>query len=148
MAAPNSGLAGLEKLARQLGDTKDKRGWPRLFPPGLHLHQGLTGLAKSADGSGTGALRELYAGFLDEAATILDRPALREVATSYRSLAEAWRSVARTAQPGGIAGWQRDQAYPLDEAAAHRLLAELGEQVGAILEQERAAAGALEAAVK
>src|SRR5688572_2393806 len=76
MAAPNSGLAGLEKLAGHLADPKDKRGWPKLFPPGLKLQKGLTGLQRAAEANGTGALRALYADFLDEAAALLERPAV------------------------------------------------------------------------
>ncbi|HET7770045.1 MAG TPA: DUF4872 domain-containing protein [Chloroflexota bacterium] len=138
MAAPNSGLAGLEKLARQLSDAKDKRGWPKLFPPGPKLQKGLSGLDRSADGLGTGALRGLYADFLEEAAALLDRPALREVAATYRQLAEAWRALARAAAAEA----------PQDEPASHRLLQELGQRVSAILEQERAAVAALEGALR
>ena len=148
MAAPNSGLAGLEKLARHLADAKDKRGWPKLFPPGLRLQKGLMGLARAAEADGTGALRGLYADFLDEAAALLDRPALGTVASSYRALADSWRALASSALPSGVAAWSEGKAFPLDERATLTLLGELSAQVGALLEQERAAVAALEAAAR
>ena len=146
MAAANSGLAGLEKLARHLSDTKDKRGWPKLFPPGLKLQKGLSGLQRAADASGTGALRGLYADFLDEASALLERPALREVAMAYRAVAAAWSALAGAALPAGVGGWRDGEAFPLDQQGALTLLSELSGRVGEILEQERAAVRALEEA--
>ena len=143
MAAPNSGLAGLEKLAGHLADLKDKRGWPKLFPPGLKLQKGLTGLQRAADAHGTGALRGLYADFLDEAAALLQRPALREVATTYRAVAAAWSELAGVALPADVRAWQDGEPFPLHDTAAFALLSELSARTTAILEQERAAVGAL-----
>jgi len=100
MAASNSGLAGLEKFARLLSDPKDKRGWPSQFPAGLPLYKGLTGIFRAieVDGAG-GALRPLYAQFLDEAASLLDKPALQAVADRYRTIGKAWTSLAEAALP-------------------------------------------------
>jgi uncharacterized protein DUF4872 len=148
MAAPNSGLAGLEKLARHLADTKDKRGWPKLFPPGLKLQKGLAGLQRAADANGTGALRGLYADFLDEAAALLARPALQQVATTYRAIAASWAALAGVALPADGRAWRAGEPFPLDDKGAYALLSELSDRTMTILEQERAAAAALEVAAR
>src|SRR5690606_33001441 len=52
--------------------------------------------------TGGGGLRGLYADFLDEAAAIVNRPALREVAAEYRSLAARWSALANSALPDNV----------------------------------------------
>jgi len=58
------------------------------------------------DGVGAwgGHLRDLYADGLEEAAVILDRPALREAAGSWRASADLWQELADAAVPSGIEG--------------------------------------------
>lgn len=103
MVAPNSGLTGLEKLGRLLSDTKDKRGWAALFPAGLPLYVGLTGIFRHVELLGRGgALRPLFADFLEQASVLLDRPTLVSVATSYRSLGQAWSALAAAALPDTV----------------------------------------------
>jgi hypothetical protein len=101
MAASNSGLAGFRKWADLLTDARDRRGWPTLFPPGRALYLGLVAVARAV-ALGGGALRPLYAAFLDEASDILSAPALRELGTAYRSLGQEWTDFAEAALPEGV----------------------------------------------
>jgi hypothetical protein len=70
-------------------------------------------------GSGGGNLRGLYAAFLDEAAGLLDAPALGRAAAAYREAAARWHEVAEIALPA-----DRDPF-----AEARRLTDELQAQV-------------------
>src|SRR5690606_21149568 len=54
-------------------------------------------------GHGGDGLRGLYADFLDEAAPVVDKPALRDVAATYRALAAQWVDLAESALPDSFA---------------------------------------------
>jgi hypothetical protein len=54
-----------------------------------------------------GHLRTLYAGFLDEAATLLAAPDLRECAGLFREAAAGWDAVAEAALPAGVPEFAR-----------------------------------------
>jgi len=93
-----------KKWARTMTDRKNPKGWPVLFAN----RRGLYGLLQpvfegiALDGTGGDGLRSLYAAFLDEAAPIVGRPALAEVATRYRELAAEWVALAAAALPGDV----------------------------------------------
>jgi len=75
-------------------------------------------------GAAPDAERGLYADFLDEAAALLDKPALKEVAGQFRQSARAWHALADLTLPDDVA--------PLAEAKAlhlkrHKLFVEKGE---------------------
>ena len=97
-------LPALRKWARMMTDRKNPKAWPVLFanPRGLYglLQSVYEGIA--LDGTGGDGLRSLYAAFLDEAAPIVGRPALAEVATRYRELAAEWVALAAAALPGDV----------------------------------------------
>jgi hypothetical protein len=96
-AITNFGLPGLQKWADRLPDRKEKQGWPRLFlPAGDDLFGALTWAYNYIEHFGTGGQgsRGLYAGFLDEAAAILDEPALAAAAAEYRLCATLWSDLA------------------------------------------------------
>jgi hypothetical protein len=97
-------LPALKKWARMMTDRKNPKGWPMLFvdPRGLYglLQSVFEGIA--LDGTGGDGLRSLYAAFLDEAAPIVGRPALAEVAMRYRDLAADWVALAEAALPGSV----------------------------------------------
>ena len=100
----NFGLRGMEKWATVLTSTKEKKSWAKIFPPGANLFDSLYSIfcQISARDSGGCADRLLYADFLVEAADVLNRPALRDVADQYRGLEQMWRSVAENHLPGDI----------------------------------------------
>ena len=110
--AENFGLAALRKWANLLVDGKDKRGWPKLFPPGPRLAQALSAafehiaLGGAFAATNPGAARPLYADFIDEAAALLNRPALREVAAQFRSSGQRWDELAATLLPDTIPALQ------------------------------------------
>ena len=53
-------------------------------------------------GGDGGHVRDLYAQFLDDAAVLLDNPALREPAEAFRGAGRAWQIVADTALPDDV----------------------------------------------
>lgn len=90
--APMKGKFGLDAFRRwadALVDTKDRNAWPKKFAPGSWMYSGLTSIVKFIDLYYTGGCgaRGVYADFLDEAADVLRKPALKGVAQQYRAAA-------------------------------------------------------------
>jgi hypothetical protein len=114
-------LPAWRKWARMVIDTKHKKGWANAFAD----QQGLFGVLLTvyesieSSGFGGGSLRGLYAGFLDTAADLIDRPALRQVSAVYRDLDKQWVELAERIAPS-------DQE-PFDRA--RELIDSLHEQV-------------------
>jgi hypothetical protein len=90
----NIGLAGLRKWAEMVPK------WPAQFK-GLHLFECLFNVFLYIEVSGTGgsAFRAMYVRFLDEAAPILGKPALKGVAEMFHESAALWTEIARAALP-------------------------------------------------
>jgi hypothetical protein len=88
----NFGIPGIRKWARLLTDPRDKKGWAKLCPDQQSLHEALDSVVRGLSGPGTsgGAARRLYGAFLDEAAELLDEPALATTAGAYRDLSDRW----------------------------------------------------------
>jgi len=99
----NFGLQALEKWAGLLTDSKDKRGWPRFFPAGPRLFDTLLVAYEQIEHRGEGgALRPLYANYLEEAASWLQQPSLVEVAEKFRASAERWRELSAALLPDDV----------------------------------------------
>lgn len=101
----NFGLNALQKWVRLLLDDGHERGWAAFFAPGAALYHALVNCFEAIelrDACGS-ASRPLYADFLDEAALILDRPALREVGGAFRAAGTLWRKLADCLLPDWIA---------------------------------------------
>jgi hypothetical protein len=92
-------LPVIRKWARMMTDSRNAKGWPVVFADGSGLVPALASVYENIDCFNTsrGALRLLYADFLDEAASILNTPGLREVGTAYRALAGSWSALAASA---------------------------------------------------
>ena len=110
-AKDNWGLAALQKWAAMLTNTRNKQSWARFFPRGAGLYSALIG-HKGQPGAfewictwqaADGAERGLYADFLDEAALILGKPALNDVAQTFRKSADAWCALANALLPDDCA---------------------------------------------
>lgn len=103
-SANNFGLKGLERWAGLINDRKAKKGWPQVFSAPEHLYEALKALyiAIEQNGTGGGASRNLYADFLEEAAPLLERPALDDAAAAFRAAAERWSALADAALPESI----------------------------------------------
>jgi Butirosin biosynthesis protein H, N-terminal/Domain of unknown function (DUF4872) len=95
-------LPAFRKWARLLADTRNAKAWPRVFADRGSLFDACLSVYENlepAAGSDGGNLRGLYAEFLDEAAGLLDAPALGDAAAAYRAAAARWRAVADVALP-------------------------------------------------
>ena len=104
----NFGLAAYQKWADMLVNTRNKKSWARLLPPGPRMYAALAGYpgqpsafswAASTWGSGQTADRRLYADFLDEAARILAKPALADISGDFRLASDAWARLAEALLP-------------------------------------------------
>jgi Domain of unknown function (DUF4872)/Butirosin biosynthesis protein H, N-terminal len=100
----NFGLAALNKWARMLTNTKNKKGWPNCFPGGPPLFGALSSVFAQIElrGYGGSAFRGMYADFLDQAAGVLKKPALKKVAEQFRQSEASWRAISGAALPDSI----------------------------------------------
>lgn len=96
-------LPAWRKWARMLTDTKHKKGWGNAFADQKGLFGVFLTIYESIESSGFGggSLRGLYATFLDAAADLVDRPALRRVSDAYRDLDQQWVDLAERVVPSG-----------------------------------------------
>ncbi|MFC6084517.1 DUF4872 domain-containing protein [Sphaerisporangium aureirubrum] len=97
----NFGLSGMRKLRAQLADTKGRQGWSRRFANPRAFFTAMTRLhdCLEIEYGAPGAMRPLYADFLDEAAPLLDGPAASEAAALYREAGRIWSKIASDALP-------------------------------------------------
>ena len=98
-------LPAWRKWARLMTDTRNAKAWPRVFADGQGLFGTLVSVVEAVDGdvgAAGGHLRELYATTLDEAAGILDRPALTDAAAAWRAAADLWEDLADAAIPPSL----------------------------------------------
>lgn len=109
-ARDNFGFAAYQKFAELLVNTRNKQSWERFFPAGIRMYHALAGSTSQPGayhwvniwGSADGAERGLYADFLDEAAQILKKPALKEAAEKFRDSYALWLQFAETLLPDDI----------------------------------------------
>ena len=109
-ARDNFGFAAYEKFAELLVNKRNKQSWERFFAPGVRMYHALAGSQFQPGlyqwvntwGSADGADRELYADFLEEAAAILKRPAIREAAEKFRESHALWLKFADAALPDNL----------------------------------------------
>jgi hypothetical protein len=94
-------LPAWRKWARMITDTRNAKGWPNVFADGHGIASAMASIYTGA--AGGAHLRGLYADFLDDAADLLGRPALRDAAAAWREAAAAWDVVVDTALPPGDA---------------------------------------------
>lgn len=100
----NFGLPAFAKWADLVANRRQKKGWPTVFAAPLDLLRALAGAhhAIETNGTGGGAMRPLYAEFLDDAADVLARPVLRDLADTYRLIGRQWTAVADAALPESV----------------------------------------------
>ncbi len=130
----NFGINGIRTWADRLRDIRTRKGWPAMFADDERRSQALTqiqGFLAGDEWSGPGALRPLYARFLEEAAGIDGLAALRDVAPLYEALGTRWDGLADMIDPGCPAG----------DRAAH--FADLAATLEALALDEETAANAL-----
>ncbi len=101
-------LAGLVQLARMMPNDRNQAGWLKAYPGGK-LWWPLKDLYVSieAESRGGGLMRPFFAEFLDDAAGLLGRNALRASAREYRELGAQWTAFAEAALPDRIAAFKK-----------------------------------------
>ncbi len=104
-AANSWGIKAFHYWADLLTKPKQRLSWAKTFPAGPKMyaglitafnHYGVTGIRDDAE-------RELYATFLEEAALILKKPQLQQVADTFRKSSVVWRELAERLLPDAIA---------------------------------------------
>lgn len=109
-ARDNFGFAAYDKLAHLLVNKRNKQSWERFFPHGIRMYHALAGSPVQPGayhwvmtwGSADGAERGLYADFLDEAAQILKKPALKESGKKFRESHKLWLAFADALLPDDV----------------------------------------------
>ncbi|WP_436494027.1 BtrH N-terminal domain-containing protein [Actinokineospora sp. HUAS TT18] len=96
-------LPAWRKWSRMMTDQRNKKAWPRVFADGGLLNA-LASVWEGIEPAGMtgGNHRGLFADFLDQAAGILDRPALGEEAERWREIGGMWHGLAEAAFPADI----------------------------------------------
>ena len=92
------------KWARLMTDSKNKKGWPKVFGNQNGLYSTLRSLYESIElfGTGGGGLRGLYAEFLEEADSVLGNGGLADAAAEYLELAKLWSSFGSVVLPESV----------------------------------------------
>ncbi len=100
----NFGFAAFQNWADSLVKTKGRRTWAKDFPPGSALYTGLADSYYYTNHYGQNGVadRVQYADFLDEAAVILDRAALKEVGQKFRASAKGWEAINLALLPNDV----------------------------------------------
>ncbi len=103
-AKDNFGFAAYKRWIEVLTKPKTRLSWESEFPAGRKLYEGLVTAYTSImlDGKEGQAERHMFADFLDEAAMILQNPALNETAVQFRSAGKAWNDLAQTLLPDTV----------------------------------------------
>jgi hypothetical protein len=115
-ASDSFSLPAWRKWGRLMTDTRNAKAWPRVFADSAGLVEALVSLYEGVEPIGVdgGNLRTLYAAFLEEAADLLGRPALRAAAEPFCEAADRWHDLAEAVLPAD----QPDLATIRDELAA------------------------------
>jgi len=105
----NFGLQALQHWAKMLTNTRNAKSWARYFPITEGTFAALAGslpfpglydwILAWGDGGGE---RYRYADFLDEAATLLNKPKLSQAGTIFRESGDAWKALGMIALPNEI----------------------------------------------
>lgn len=99
----NFGLNAYQKWIKLL-EGKGKESWAVRFAPGARMYAGLTSTFKYLEVYFTGGhgARHIYADFLEEAAVILEKPALKDAAPLFRNSALAWDTLTTALLPDDV----------------------------------------------
>ncbi|MCI0711625.1 MAG: BtrH N-terminal domain-containing protein [Chloroflexi bacterium] len=100
----NFGFEAYDQWSNMLTNTRNKQSWERFFPAGSRLYAAQKNAISWIQqwGMADGAERGAYADFMDEAATILNKPALSEVGETFRRAADEWNGLAKAFLPEDV----------------------------------------------
>ncbi len=100
------GFASYKHLSKLLTRPKTRLSWEKEFPTGIKMWAGLTSIYSDVNQFGKGetgqADRAMYADFLDEASTILNKPVLRDAAEQFRASGQAWAKLGALLLPDEV----------------------------------------------
>ena len=133
----NFGFAAYKRWASLLTKPKQRPSWAKEFPAGGKMYVGLTSTFSritifGQNGQALDAERTLYADYLDEASTVLSKPALKDVGKQFRLSAQAWRELAHALLPDDVPPFQETRELMLRK---HTLFLEEGVQALAAISQ-------------
>jgi Domain of unknown function (DUF4872) len=94
-----------------------------MFPPGKHRRGALRSMRAGIEAYGGGLMRPMQARGLRQAAALLDRPALLEIADRTDALAAAWAALAADPEPPLADLQRRVRDLFAEELAARERLA-------------------------
>jgi hypothetical protein len=97
-------LPAWRKWSRLLVDPRAAKGWPTVFADRRQLLRALASVWEGVEPAGMsgGHLRGLFADGLEQAAVLLDEPALAVEAPRWRKIADRWHVLAETALPDDV----------------------------------------------
>ncbi|MFD1507073.1 DUF4872 domain-containing protein [Georgenia yuyongxinii] len=97
-------LPAWRKWSRLLVDSRAEKGWPTVFADGRGLLRALADVWEAVEPAGMdgGHLRDLFADGLEQAAVVLDEPALAAEAPLWREIADRWHTLAESALPDDV----------------------------------------------
>ncbi|MCS7479303.1 BtrH N-terminal domain-containing protein [Umezawaea endophytica] len=97
-------LPAWRKWGRMMTDERAAKAWPKVFADRVGLTDALLSTWECVEPAGMvgGNLRPLFADFLDEAAAVLDVPALADEAVRWRGIADRWHELAEIALPSDV----------------------------------------------
>lgn len=97
-ASESFSLPVYKKWAKLMTDSKNKKGWPNVFADRVGLYSTLQSIYEGVKpvGPAGGALRGIYADFLEEASPLVNNPALKQAAQNYRHLEGLWNQLGDT----------------------------------------------------
>lgn len=110
----NFGLQAYEWWIKLLTKPKQRLSWAKEFPLGEKMYAGLTStfdrIAIFGSNGIADAERNLYADFLDEASIVLNKPALKEVASQFRQSGAAWQALGEAVLPDDVPVFKETRA--------------------------------------
>ncbi len=115
-ARHNFGFAAYQRWADALRKPKMRGSWDKEFPRGRKMYAGLESVFSDTHTYGKEgfAERDLFGDFLDEAAQILERPALREAGEQFRASGRAWRDLGEMLLPDSVPVWAEARRLMLE----------------------------------
>lgn len=131
----NFGFAAYERWADLLTKPGQKMSWEKQFPAGSKMSAGLTSAFYDINifGKDGYAERDVFADFLNEASTVLQKPVLNEAADQFRNSANAWSQLSRALLPDAVPAFKETRELMM--RSHHQFLERGG---GAINEIRRA----------
>jgi hypothetical protein len=127
-ARTNFGFEGYRHLAKMLVNETNASSWAKIFPTDDLLFRALVGakiqpgpFRSALTGGALNADRDTCASFLIEAAGLLGRPALTEVAPLCAEAGAAWSRLAEETLPASLAPFHRARELILRRAELSRL---------------------------